>query len=626
LLCIPITAFSQENGSLTCTDGIDNDGDGLIDCDDPDCQALPNDGCTICPGGISFGDVLIEHIPGCNLVDSDDTESVLGLSDNPVNTPGDLPQALFLGDGGSVKIGFTDNLLINSGDSDPDLWVFEVGTAVEPSRVAIRPMDAFTLGEVMSVGLADSNNDGFFEVGGIAGATSSVDIDSFLPGYANGELKFDAVEISDVAGDSDFCNGNTPGSDIDAVCALFTQPVDCEGTINGTLVIDDCGNCLEPDDPDFNNCSDCLQGSPGTLVPVDNICFGETAFVMSNDDAQIPEGSSLVFFISEEEVPMSTNDILVQSTDGFFEMPQGVSAGSKLFVFVAIVDENGVINFDPSCGNISQEIGILWLEPIEFIVFNDCDTATGELSVLFQVTGGLPTVNGNTYDVTGLASVTVEQNEEVIVNLGSFDGQSYFIEAIDEQGCFGQFLSDPVACIKNPITLNYFRGEMKADGNLLEWETATELNNDFFHLERSNGEGEWEVVTQIDGAGDSVKPLAYDFFDENGANDTYYYRLKSVDFNGSFEYSNVVSLERFTGGTSFTMYPNPVVTSVQVLLESAPRSTTIRVLDVSGKEMYYEKLPRFQENVEFNLEHLTPGIYFVLVENDKLEMAKFLKQ
>ncbi len=264
MMCITTLGLAaQENTSLTCGDGIDNDGDGLIDCMDDDCAQLDNDGCEICSDGLSFADVLIEYISGCPNADPE-PEGAIGVSDY-FGGSSDPYEMVFLGQGGILKLGFTNNLLSNSGDDQQDLWVFEVGPLVESSNLALRPYDAYTESELTLNGLGDINGDGFYEFGNISGSTSGLDIDQYMPGYTAGQLKFDAVEIQDV--DDGSCGGSTPGADIDAVCALFSIDNDCGGNSNGGLVLDDCGECLDPDDPNFNqSCADCNGTPNGTFV------------------------------------------------------------------------------------------------------------------------------------------------------------------------------------------------------------------------------------------------------------------------------------------------------------------------------------------------------------------------
>ena len=77
----------------------------------------------------------------------------------------------------------------------------------------------------------------------------------------------------------------------------------------------------------------------------------------------------------------------------------------------------------------------------------------------------------------------------------------------------------------------------------LEWETATELNNDYFTLERSADGFAWEILGTKDGAGTSVKSIFYDFIDENPLAGISYYRLKQTDFDGAYEYFDIRAVE-----------------------------------------------------------------------------------
>src|SRR5690606_31343395 len=108
ILCIS-HVFAQENSAIACGDGIDNDGDGQIDCLDGECGTLPNDGCSTCGEGITFADSVIEYLPGCPTNIDEFPESTLGVSDAAADET-----VLYLGEGGILKLGFTNNLLTNS--------------------------------------------------------------------------------------------------------------------------------------------------------------------------------------------------------------------------------------------------------------------------------------------------------------------------------------------------------------------------------------------------------------------------------------------------------------------------------------------------------------------------------
>ena len=295
-LLLSFITLAQENNAIRCSDGIDNDGDGLIDCEDSGCLNLPNQGCETCGNGISFADSLISYTPGCPRVDPS-PEGALGVADWR-GTQDDEPGLVFLGQGGSIRLGFTNNLLTNSDSPDPDIWIFEVGTLVEPMIIELKPLSAFTEQQLNLRGIPDADGDGYYDFGEIGGATSSVDIDAIIPGYQMGILQFDAIEITDVVDGS--CGSRTPGADIDAVCALSSRPtLDCNGVPFGPAIIDECGLCLDPEDPAFNqSCADC-NGVPNGTAEIDScgLCLEPTDPNFNGvclDCFGVPNGTGLI--------------------------------------------------------------------------------------------------------------------------------------------------------------------------------------------------------------------------------------------------------------------------------------------------------------------------------------------
>ena len=263
-ICALSNIVNLENTSLLCSDGIDNDGDGVIDCDDPDCQSLPNNGCVTCnQSGASFGDEILFNGVNCDQVNVfNDPNEALGVADyNGIPNDGNY---VSLGSRGFIDIGFTNNLLVNSGDDAVDLWVFEIGPAVESMNIELKPFDQLTIDRLLSQGLEDPDLDGYFDMGNIDGSTSGLDIDNIIPGFVFADLRFDAVRVRDLFGN---CDIRTPGADIDAICALSGVQIDCQGTVFGTAIIDDCGICNDPLDSLFNlSCSDCAGNFGGTAI------------------------------------------------------------------------------------------------------------------------------------------------------------------------------------------------------------------------------------------------------------------------------------------------------------------------------------------------------------------------
>lgn len=112
-----------------------------------------------------------------------------------------------------------------------------------------------------------------------------------------------------------------------------------------------------------------------------------------------------------------------------------------------------------------------------------------------------------------------------------------------------------------PITLNYFRGEVNQNKIDLYWETASELNNECFEVEKSRNGREYSVVEKVKSQaydGNSSSNLKYTVTDANPLHGLSYYRLKQIDLDGNSYYSNAISINfSRKSGSHINFYPNP---------------------------------------------------------------------
>ena len=299
--------MAQENTGIACGDGIDNDGDGLIDCEDQDCASLVNDGCQTCfNDGLSFADFVIDYQNTCGAGNMfQNPEKALGVSDDAGVIGSD--NFVSLGSNGWIRLGFSNNRIINSGDNQADIWIFEIGPAVEATRVELRPFDASTLSALVSAGIPDGDGDGFFDFGAVMGATSSVDIESIISGFNVGALVFDAIKLTDQAGIG--CNSVAPGADIDAVCALSSVPVElCNNQID-----DDGDGLVDCDDPDLAMECCCLSALDLELGDPITTCQGDTIYLTIDSNFQSylwEDGSS-----NQNRIITATGNYSVTATD-----------------------------------------------------------------------------------------------------------------------------------------------------------------------------------------------------------------------------------------------------------------------------------------------------------------------
>ncbi len=280
-----LTISAQENNATLCSDGLDNDGDGLIDCMDQECTSLINDGCQTCfNDGLSFADIVIEYSQPCSGNGFQDAQKALGVSDD-AGVIGSI-NFVSLGNGGFIKLGFTNNILINSGTPAGDLHVFEIGPAVESMTIELKPLNTSVENILQSNGITDSDGDGYYLFGEVAGATSSLDIDGMIPGQMPGALLFDAVKLTDVPDTG--CGSIAPGADLDAICALSSLPLEV------------CNNNLDDDGDGFIDCADddlkdeccCLVQSVIDLGDDIITCLGDTIYLSIQQIFQNPTWSS----------------------------------------------------------------------------------------------------------------------------------------------------------------------------------------------------------------------------------------------------------------------------------------------------------------------------------------------
>lgn len=161
-----------------------------------------------------------------------------------------------------------------------------------------------------------------------------------------------------------------------------------------------------------------------------------------------------------------------------------------------------------------------------------------------------------------------------------------------------------------PIELLSFTGKSIGSSNLLEWKTTTEINNDYFTLERSSNATHFSELGTIPGAGNSNTMLYYNFTDENPLNGVNYYRLKQTDFDGRFSYSNIVALSNKT--TAFSIWNSAETLFIKGDNENS--TSSLKIYNLLG-ELVLEKY--FQENITINTTDFSSGIYLVKIQSNE---------
>jgi hypothetical protein len=157
---------------------------------------------------------------------------------------------------------------------------------------------------------------------------------------------------------------------------------------------------------------------------------------------------------------------------------------------------------------------------------------------------------------------------------------------------------------------------------LLEWITATEVDNYGFEILRQAQDDGWDLLGFVEGHGNSNSPKQYAYADKNPIGGTVFiYRLKQIDTDGSYEYSNEIEVEIIpTEFALYQNYPNPFNPTTKIRYQLPQESkVTLKLYDILGSEvitLLNEKREPGVYEVELNASQLSSGTYIYRMISD----------
>jgi hypothetical protein len=172
-----------------------------------------------------------------------------------------------------------------------------------------------------------------------------------------------------------------------------------------------------------------------------------------------------------------------------------------------------------------------------------------------------------------------------------------------------------VAPVPLPIELGSFTGWAETKTNELKWNTQSEENSATFEVERSIDSENFERVGVVSAAGNSAEAITYSFTDENPVTGINYYRLKMVDLDETYEYSEIIQIKR-TGQSTIKVFPNPFSKDISIQLTALESGLTqFMVFDITGKQVMAQELEIQSgvSNIDLKLSSLIKGTYVVKV-------------
>jgi len=197
------------------------------------------------------------------------------------------------------------------------------------------------------------------------------------------------------------------------------------------------------------------------------------------------------------------------------------------------------------------------------------------------------------------------------------------------------FDSEALGDVSLPVELQDFRAIQDGDDVRLYWETASEVNNYGFEIERIHTNSEWEKIGFREGKGSCTTLNSYTFIDKKVSGfRNLRYRLKQIDYDGTFEYSQEISAmtEEVALHSKFLIhnnYPNPFNPATTISYEiAAPGLTKITIYDMLGKEVDIllntnQEPGRYE--LKFDGSNLSSGVYFCkFTSGNNTKMIKML--
>ncbi len=371
------------------------------------------------------------------------------------------------------------------------------------------------------------------------------------------------------------------------------------------LIRVDGATIISTSDGDFNNTATWVGG----VVPV----TGDNVIIQHDVDLTIvPAGSFGT--LSIDGASKAVFDIAagldVTFTDMTFNAPQTV-----LDIYGILRVSSITVNTNKSDVNVyaSGEIHVSGNVSMtgpnqEFVVSNSGSASVGG-DFLIDATNSSATISGS-LDVAG----TLTNNGTVTVpDGGTLDAGDYAGTTLPVSTGSGVILEggNPL-----PIELNYFTAILNQNEVVINWQTATEENNDYFSIERSTNGYDFEEIATIAGAGNSSINLDYSYTDNNPKLGTSYYRLRQTDYDGDDEAFEIVSINN---DASIALNKKLSVEwedeSMVINLDQQRSNLNIELFDVNGR-IIESKQVSTSNRIEFETSFIPKGIYIVRVHDN----------
>lgn len=250
----------------------------------------------------------------------------------------------------------------------------------------------------------------------------------------------------------------------------------------------------------------------------------------------------------------------------------------------------------------------------EYWDLNPIGTATGTVTITWDDYRNPSITTSDTVQVFRVAHKTVDgwANEGTIAS-GTISAGSVVSAALSS---WSPFTVGSIPERALPVTMVSFTAREAEGKAIIEWRTTSEVNASHFEIERSVDAKRFEKIGEAAAGGTSNSELSYSFVDHafGYLAPVLYYRLRSVDQDGSFSLTRIVSLRRGDRALQADVYPNPVRKAGTVTVETDLSQEQISVWNSSGQRLTVPVIRRSTNVVQLNVSGLSGGVYLLRLD------------
>ncbi len=230
---------------------------------------------------------------------------------------------------------------------------------------------------------------------------------------------------------------------------------------------------------------------------------------------------------------------------------------------------------------------------------------------------GTLNLNGYTITISGDSEIKLYNGGSITYNGGSISGS--ITNMGTNYGTYTEQCSDPV-----PVELVKFTAVRVNDVNKLNWITASEINNDYFQVEKSVNGTEFYAIGEVSGNGTSQQLNEYSYIDAESVAEACYYRLRQVDFDGEYSLSSIAYVDGLESQNHLLIYPTPGNDIIHLAFGARnPRILSISIIDLSGRvQISEDRISDGSDIMEVDVKNLSTGVYFLRVLTDKREIIQ----